>query len=55
MPNSLIVFIHAVIIIGFTIRVIMMRRPVGVTLAWLILIFALPFAGAVMYLFIGER
>ncbi|OEU49734.1 MAG: cardiolipin synthase [Desulfobacterales bacterium S3730MH5] len=55
MPNSLIVFIHAVIIIGFTIRVIMMRRPVGVTLAWLILIFALPLAGAIMYLLVGER
>ena len=53
--NTLMVLAHAVIIIGLSIRVIMMRRPVGVSLAWLILIFALPFAGAVMYLFIGER
>ena len=33
----------------------MNRPPVGVALAWLILIFVLPFAGAVMYLIVGER
>lgn len=53
--GNIIALAHAVIIIALSIRVIMIRRPVGVSLAWLILIFTLPFAGAVMYLFIGER
>jgi len=53
--GNIIILAHAVVIIGLSIRVIMMRRPVGVSLAWLILIFTLPFAGAVMYLLIGER
>jgi len=53
--SILIVPAHVVIIIGLSIRVIMMRRPVGVSLAWLILIFILPFAGAALYLLIGER
>lgn len=53
--SILIMPAHVVIIIGLSIRVIMMRRPVGVSLAWLILIFILPFAGAALYLLIGER
>ena len=53
--SSFIVLAHAIIIIGLSIRVIMMRRPAGVSLAWLILIVTLPFAGAIMYLIIGER
>ncbi|MBW2056452.1 MAG: cardiolipin synthase [Deltaproteobacteria bacterium] len=46
---------HAVVVIALSVRVVMMRRPVGVSLAWLILIFVLPFAGAGLYLLIGER
>ena len=40
--------------IGVSIRVIMRRLPVGVSLAWLFIIMAAPFAGALLYLFIGE-
>ncbi len=39
---------------GLSVRVIMRRRPVGVTFAWLILLAALPVAGAVVYLTLGE-
>ena len=46
---------HVAIIIGFSIRVIMKRRPVGVSLAWLILIYVVPFAGAILYLIMGEH
>ena len=53
--HILIVPAHVLIFFGLSIRIIMKRRPVGVALAWLILIFALPFAGAVMYLLVGER
>ena len=53
--TSLILIGHIIVIIGVTGRVIMMRLAVGTTLAWIILIFFLPFAGAVMYLVLGEK
>lgn len=40
--------------IGLSVRVIMRRRPVGVSLAWLMIILAVPFGGAVIYLTFGE-
>jgi cardiolipin synthase len=53
--TSLIIVAHTLIIIGVTVRVIMMRLPVGTALAWIILIFFLPFAGALIYLVLGEK
>jgi cardiolipin synthase len=53
--TSLILIGHIIVIIGVTGRVIMMRLAVGTALAWIILIFFLPFAGAVMYLVLGEK
>ena len=46
---------HVLIIAGLSVRVIMKRRPPGVSLAWLILVAFLPYAGAVLYLLFGER
>ncbi len=43
-----------VIRVGLSVRVIMRRRPVGVSLAWLSIILILPVGGAVIYLLIGE-
>ena len=40
--------------IGLSVRVIMRRRPVGVSLAWLTIILIFPFGGAVIYLAFGE-
>lgn len=40
--------------VGLSVRVVMRRRPVGVSLAWLLVVLAFPFLGAVVYLFIGE-
>ncbi len=40
--------------IGLSLRVIMRRRPVGVSLAWLTIILIFPFGGAVIYLAFGE-
>jgi cardiolipin synthase len=48
-------FIHTVIVVVIAMRVIMMRPATGVALAWLLLIATLPFAGAIIYLLIGER
>ena len=41
--------------IGLSIRVIMRKRPHGVTFAWLIVILLVPFLGALIYLFVGEN
>lgn len=40
---------------GLSLRVIMRRRPVGVTLAWLVLLIGTPLLGAFIYLLVGER
>src|SRR5271163_3682468 len=40
--------------LGLAVRVVMRRLPVGVSLAWLTIILVFPFAGAVLYLLLGE-
>jgi len=40
--------------VGFSVRIVMRRLPVGVALAWLSVVLVFPFAGAVIYLLIGE-
>lgn len=40
--------------IGLAVRIIMRRRPPGVSLAWLAVVLIFPFAGAVVYLTFGE-
>jgi cardiolipin synthase len=47
--------LHVLIIIGVSIRIITVRLPVTVSLAWLILVFFLPLVGAVAYLVLGEK
>ncbi|GAC1463172.1 MAG: cardiolipin synthase [Isosphaeraceae bacterium] len=44
----------ALIRVVFSVRVIMRRRPVAVSLAWLTIILSFPFAGAVIYSLFGE-
>ena len=46
--------IDLLIRLGLSVRVIMRRRPVGVSLASLVIVLLVPFAGAVIYLFVGE-
>jgi cardiolipin synthase len=41
--------------IGLSLRVIMRKREASVTLAWLVIILLLPFAGAIIYLLFGEN
>jgi cardiolipin synthase len=43
-----------VIRLGLSVRVILRRLPVGVSLAWLMVILILPFVGAALYLTLGE-
>jgi cardiolipin synthase A/B len=47
--------VHVTVVVGLVVRVIMRRPPVGVACAWLLLIMALPYVGAVIYLLVGER
>jgi cardiolipin synthase len=54
-PSTVIVIVHALIVIGITVRVVMNRPATGVALAWLLIVVMLPFAGTFMYLLIGER
>ncbi len=45
---------HTSLVVGVTLRVIMKRRPVGVSLAWLALIYAIPILGVATYVLFGE-
>jgi len=47
--------LHVLIIIGVSIRIITVKLPVTVSLAWLILVFFLPLVGAIAYLVLGEK
>jgi len=41
--------------IGLSVRVVMRRSSVGVTLSWLMVVLAFPIAGVVIYLILGEN
>lgn len=45
---------YSVLVVGVVIRVVMKRRPIGVSLAWLATIFTIPFLGVSLYLLFGE-
>jgi len=49
------VVLHWSAVVGFSIRVIMRRRPVGVLLAWIAIILSVPVVGILLYLFLGEN
>ncbi|MEM8549354.1 MAG: phospholipase D-like domain-containing protein, partial [Verrucomicrobiota bacterium] len=46
--------LHWTLAVVFALRVIMQRNAVGVTMAWLILIFFVPVGGSVLYFILGE-
>ncbi len=51
---SLMSLLHWVIVVGLGLRIILKRRPTGVSLAWLGVVTVVPFVGAFMYLLVGE-
>ncbi len=51
---SLTFLLGWMISLGLTVRVIMRKRPVGVSLAWLVLVLSVPYIGAFFYLLLGE-
>ncbi|MCM2370359.1 cardiolipin synthase [Aporhodopirellula aestuarii] len=54
-PSTIVLIIHWLIVLLLGVRVIMNRPATGVALAWLLMIAAFPFGGAVAYLLVGER
>lgn len=50
-----LVVAHAAIVLAIGVRVVMRRSVRGVALSWLLLVATVPFAGALVYLLIGER
>ena len=52
---SIVFLTDLAIRIGLSFRVIMRKRPYGITFAWLIIILLIPFAGAIIYLLVGEN
>ena len=54
-PSTIAVIAHYLILVFLSIRVIMRKPPVGVALAWVFLISATSFVGAIIYVLVGER
>lgn len=46
---------HWLLLLGLSFRIIMRRRPVGSSLAWITLMVLVPLGGAALYLLIGEN
>ncbi|MCC7411993.1 MAG: hypothetical protein IT495_10230 [Gammaproteobacteria bacterium] len=53
--STAILIAHWLIVVALSLRVIARRLPVGVSLAWLVLVCSVPFAGAAAYLFFGGK
>ena len=53
--SAVLVAIQVAVFVAIGVRVIMRRSARGVALSWLLLVAALPLAGALVYLLIGER
>ena len=55
MLSTILVILHWSIAILLTVRLMVKTRPVGESLAWLFVIYAMPLIGAVVYYSFGER
>jgi cardiolipin synthase len=53
--SSTLLLTDLVIRIGLSLRVIMRKRPYGVSLAWLVVVLMVPFLGGFFYLLFGEN
>jgi cardiolipin synthase len=52
--HDVYVIVHFLIQVGIALRVVMQRRPIGESLAWIMVVFAIPVGGPLLYLLIGE-
>ncbi|MFT5698848.1 MAG: cardiolipin synthase [Desulforhopalus sp.] len=53
--STVILLADLIIRIGLSLRVIMRKRPYGVSLAWLVVVLLVPFLGGFFYLLFGEN
>jgi len=53
--STLLLLADLFIRIGLSVRVIMRKRPYGVSLAWLVVVLVIPFLGGICYLLFGEN
>ncbi|MEZ5361431.1 MAG: cardiolipin synthase [Bryobacterales bacterium] len=53
--SGVALFAHWVLVLLFSLRVMRRRAPVGVSLAWLLIIFVAPFVGVLLYVLFGEK
>ncbi len=53
--SILAALLHLTVALTLAIRIVLKRRPVGVSLAWLLLLVLLPVAGIALYLLIGDH
>lgn len=52
--TSTFVLLHWSIIFGLGLRILLIRKETGVSLAWMLLITSVPYFGGLVYLFVGE-
>ncbi|WP_066568369.1 cardiolipin synthase [Snodgrassella sp. CFCC 13594] len=52
--GEILLVVHVSIVVGLMIRVLYHQRDIGVSVAWLVILFAFPFAGALAYALVGE-
>ena len=53
--STILIVVHYAVVAGFSVHVIMRRAPIGVSLAWLAVLFSVPYAGPVIYLLFGVK
>jgi cardiolipin synthase len=52
-PGSILIFLYFAYVVVLTLRIILDNKPPEVSIAWILAIFFLPYAGAVIYLLSG--
>lgn len=53
--STVILVTHWLIVVGLTLRVITRRAPIGTSVAWIAVMFSVPFIGSAVYLLFGEK
>ncbi len=51
--TTMLVLLHWGIIFGLGLRILLIRKETGVSLAWMLLITSVPYASGLIYLFVG--
>lgn len=55
MLTTILLTLYTIFAIGISLRILFRELPVGDTLSWLLVVYAIPVGGAVAYLLLGEN